>query len=341
MLLLVIATVAMALALVALAAGVVRYRRQTSEELKALRDLQQKDESFQLLNQNVLGLRQSVDLKIKEVNDRLGTAVQAFSRVQRGLGRLDKLGESVDELQSLLGSQKLRGNLGEQVMVDLLKDFIPADIRETQVTLSSGVRVDAVVRTSEGKIPIDAKFPLENYQRASKAGSSKEREAAMHELHKNARKHVRDIATKYICPGETVDFAVMYVPSEAVYDAIQEDPDVATAAQKRVFIVCPTNFCALLSLIMLNLEGERLAGEARNVMNALRGIQRMTGKYEDQLQVAAGHVRKAHNAMGTTTKQWEELKGSIDGAAELESPRVEELDEAGSSDDEQHLRAVR
>ncbi len=342
MIFLVVVTATMAVALFALVISTVHHRRQTADELRSLQELQRKDEGMQLLNQNVLGLRQSVEGKVKEVNDRLGTAAEAFTRVQHGLGRLDKLGESVEGLQSMLGSQKLRGNLGEQVMVDLLKDFIPADYRRTQVTLNSGVRVDAVVETTSGMIPIDAKFPLENYLKAAEAPGDDQRKTALHELYKNARKHVRDISSKYICPGETTDFAVMYVPSEAVYAAILEDPEIGQAARSRVFIVSPSTFCAFLSLVMLNLEGERLADEARNVMGALRGIQQLAGKFEDQLQVISGHVRKAGNAMGTADNQWNKLKGSIDAATELdievESPV--EPTSSGDEDSQQHLQAV-
>ncbi len=342
MVFLVAVTAVMAVALFVLVISTVHHRRETSNELRSLQELQRKDEAMQLLNQNVLGMRQSVEGKVKEVNDRLGTAATAFTQVQRDLGRLDKLGDSVKGLQSLLGSQKLRGNLGEQVMVDLLKDFIPADYRQTQVTLSSGVRVDAMVKTSGGMIPIDSKFPLENYKRAAQATDEDERKAALHELYKNARKHVRDIATKYICPGETTDFAVMYVPSEAVYTAILEDPEIVQAARNRVFVVSPSTFCALLSLVMLNLEGERLADEARNVMSALRSIQQLSGKFEDQLSVTAGHVRKAGNAIGLADQQWNKLKGSIDTATELEI-QVEshvEPESSGDSDSQQHIRVV-
>ncbi len=339
MVFLAVTTALMAVAVSILVVSLMHHRRQISAELNSLQELQRKDEGMQLLNQNVLGLRQSVEGKVKEVNDRLGTAAAAFTQVQRDLGRLDKLGESVEGLQTMLGSQKLRGNLGEQIMVDLLKDFIPADYRKTQVTLKSGARVDATVKTSGGMIPIDAKFPLENYRRAAQASEEEEREAALHELYKNARKHVRDIASKYICPGETTDFAVMYVPSEAVYSAILEDPEIVQAARNRVFVVSPSTFCAFLSLVMLNLEGERLADEARNVMGALRSIQQLSGKFEDQLGVTAGHVRKAGNAMGIADREWEKLKGSIDAATQLD---VRSADSEELADDEspEHLRAV-
>lgn len=342
MVLLAVAVGVMAVAILVLVLSVTNHRRQTAAELRSLQEMQQKDEGMQLLNQNVLGLRQSVEGKVKEVNDRLSTAADTFTRVQRDLGRLDKLGESVEGLQSMLGSQKLRGNLGEQVMVDLLKDFIPADYRKTQVTLRSGVRVDAAVETTGGMIPIDAKFPLENYAKATRAKGEDERKAALHELYKNARKHIRDIASKYICPGETTDFAVMYVPSEAVYSAILEDPEILQAARSRVFIVSPSTFCAFLSLVMLNLEGERLADEARGVMSALRSIQQLAGKFESQLSITAGHVRKAGNAIGATDKQWEKLKDSIDAATQLEikADVPGEPERPDSDDAQQHLRAV-
>lgn len=289
-------------------------------ELRQMREAQIKNEASQGSSQKQIeGMRQSLDIKIKEVNDRLNSAAEAFTTVSHGLGRLDKLGESVEGLQSLLGSQKLRGGLGEQVMADILKDFVPPERRSTQVTLKSGTRVDAVVYTSAGMIPIDAKFPLENYQKAFDAADEAERERALNELHKNARKHVRDVASKYICPGETVDFAVMYVPSDSVFAAIKEDVQIeADAIKKRVFMVSPGMFCTLLSLVMLNLEGERMAGEARNVMAALRGVQQFADKFGEQLRVSAEHVRRAYNSIGEADKQWERLRGSIDSAAALD-----------------------
>ena len=129
-----------------------------------------------------------------------------------------EIGKQINQLQNILSSPKLRGNLGETLLEDLIKQVIPRGFYEFQHTFRDGSKVDAIIKTSERIIPIDSKFPKDEFERYINAENESEKNNAMTRFSKAMKNQIDDIAAKYIKPAEnTFDFAIMFIPSESMY----------------------------------------------------------------------------------------------------------------------------
>src|SRR5206468_9986502 len=133
-------------------------------------------------------------------------------------GQMNEIGRNMRELQEFLKSPKLRGNIGEQVLKDLISQIFPKNSFYLQHQFKSGDKVDAAIKTDAGILPIDSKFPMENFQKFNKSQTDEEKVHYQKEFARDVKKHIDAISKKYILPEEgTMDFALMYVPSESVY----------------------------------------------------------------------------------------------------------------------------
>jgi DNA recombination protein RmuC len=155
---------------------------------------------------------QRLEKQGESFNQRLDNAAKVISGVQRNIGEFSEIGRGMKDLQQFLASPKLRGNIGEQVLKELLKQFLPQESFNLQYTFKSGEKVDAAIKTSAGIIPVDSKFPMENFRKMQ------EDKAYTKTFESDVKKHIDDISRKYILTDEgTLDYALMYIPSEAVY----------------------------------------------------------------------------------------------------------------------------
>ncbi|MBU0578762.1 DNA recombination protein RmuC, partial [Patescibacteria group bacterium] len=178
----------------------------------------------------------------RNLNERLDNTARVIGNVQKNIGEMSEIGRGMKELQEFLQSPKLRGNIGEEVLKDLISQTFPKSKFYLQHGFKSGERVDAAIKTAAGIIPIDSKFPMENFQKMSKAKSGEEKKRAKRDFVNDVRRHIRDISKKYILPEEgTMDFALMYIPSEPVYYEIVNNVALTDYARRvRVYPVSPT-----------------------------------------------------------------------------------------------------
>ncbi len=232
-------------------------------------------------------------------NQRLDNAARVIGEVQKNIGEMSEIGRGMKELQEFLRSPKLRGNIGEQVLKELLTQMLPKQAFFLQYHFKSGVVVDAAIKTTNGIIPIDSKFPLESFRRINAAAESAEREVARKEFVKDVKKHINDIASKYILTDEgTIDYALMYIPSEAVYYEIANDPDLFDYAYaKRVMAVSPMTFYAFMKAILMSFEGQKIEQRAKEILTTLRSIQKDYTKVDESLGVLNRHIGNAYNQM--------------------------------------------
>src|SRR3990172_10563859 len=198
----------------------------------------------------------------KELNQRLDKAAIA-------IGEMSELGRNMRELQEFLKSPKLRGNVGEEVLKDLISQIFPKNSFHLQYQFKSGERVDAAIKTDAGILPIDYKFPMENFTKMVKAKTEKEKEDFRKELIRDVKKHIDAISKKYILPEEgTMDFALMYVPSESVYYELVNMTDIMDYARsQRVYIVSPSTLYAHLQTILLSCEGKKIETRSKEVFS--------------------------------------------------------------------------
>jgi DNA recombination protein RmuC len=228
-----------------------------------------------------------------DLNTRLDNAAKVVSEVSKGLGGLAEatkkvfeVGKDIASLQEILRSPKLRGGLGELFLGDLLAQIFPPAHYSLQHRFKSGEAVDAVIKLGQNIVPIDAKFPLENFKRVVETATEDERRTAKKKFIGDVKKHIDSISVKYILPDEgTFDFALMYIPAENVYyeliikdDAIDTDKGLLNYAfVKRVIPVSPNSFYAYLQTILLGLKGMHVEAQAQEI---LKNLARLSGDFE-------------------------------------------------------------
>ena len=242
----------------------------------------------------------------RQLNERLDKAAAVIRDVGHEVGQMNEIGRNMRELQDFLKSPKLRGNIGEQVLKDLITQVFPKNSFHLQYEFSSGEKVDAAIKTDAGILPIDAKFPMENFQKLSKAQSEEDVKTFRKDFVRDIKKHIDTISKKYILPAEgTMDFALMYVPSEAVfYEVVSMDDLVEYAKTQRVYLVSPTTLYAHLQTILLSFEGRKIEEQSREILRLLQGLQIDYDKVTDSLDVLGKHLTNASNQYGNVNKNF-------------------------------------
>jgi len=260
----------------------------------------------------------------KSFNERLDNAAKVIGEVQKNIGEFSEIGRGMRDLQEFLQSPKLRGNIGEQVLKELLSQMLPKQSFHLQYTFKSGEKVDAAIKTSAGIIPVDSKFPMENFRRMmsanKKPAAAKSYGEARKEFERDVKKHIDDIAKKYILTEEgTIDYALMYVPSEAVYYEIVNSQSLFEyAGTKRVLPVSPTTFYAYMRAILMSFEGQKIESQAKEILAALRAIQKDYTKVEDNLNILQKHLTNAFNMIGNVFSSFSQLGQKITSTRSLE-----------------------
>jgi len=261
----------------------------------------------------------------RNFNERLDNAAKVISAVQRNLGEMSEVGKGIRTLQEFLQSPKLRGGLGEEVLKEMIGQTFPKNAFHLQYAFKSGVKVDAVLKTEAGLLCIDSKFPMENFNLMLKGETEAERNLGKKQFISDVKKHIEDISRKYILPEEgTMDFALMYIPSEAVYYEMVSIQDLSNFARKlRVYPVSPNTLYAHLQVLLLSFEGKDLETKSREVFRILRAIQKDYGKVEENMGVLQKHLTNAFNTMSTVFGSFTSLGQKISSTQRLGSGEKE------------------
>lgn len=255
----------------------------------------------------------------RSFNDRLDNATHVMSQLQRNLGEMSEIGKGIRTLQDFLQSPKLRGGLGEEVLKEMIGQTFPKNAFHLQYPFKSGVKVDAVLKTDAGLLCIDSKFPMENFNLMHTAETESERNFAKKQFIQDVKKHIDDISRKYILPEEgTMDFALMYIPSEAVYYEAVNIPELSTLARRmRVYPVSPNTLYAHLQVLLLSFEGKDLELKSKEVFRILRAIQKDYGKVEENLSTLQKHLNNAYNMMSNVFSSFNQLGQKITSTQNL------------------------
>ena len=291
------------------------------------------DNSTQLIQQQLGQMIGHVNERLREnseilqqthqsVGQRLDNAARVVGDVQRSLGGLEEanrkiyeVGKDIASLQEILRSPKLRGGLGEFFLEDLLAQVLPPQHFTTQYCFRSGEKVDAVIRLGNSLVPVDSKFPLENFKRIIDAAVDDDQARAKRQFAADVRKHIDAIATKYILPDEgTYDFALMYIPAENVYyeiiikdDSAEEKGLSYYAMSKRVIPVSPNCFYAYLQAIVLGLKGMTIEQRAKEIIECLSRLQGDFTRLRDEFGVLGKHLGHAQSSYQSAEKRVEQL----------------------------------
>jgi DNA recombination protein RmuC len=272
-------------------------------------------------------INSSLAVNTKDINDRLLRATEVIGDLKREAGAFSEVSRSMKSLQDYLQSPKLRGNIGEMVLKDLISQMFPVSSFELQHSFKSGSIVDAIIKTDAGLLPIDSKFPMENFQKMMSTTIKAEQESLRRAFTRDIRAHVVAISKKYILPEEnTLDFALMYIPSESVfYEVASSDELMDFARSNRVYPVSPNTLYAALQTILLSFEGKKIEQKAKEVFKLMRGIQKDFSKTTDSMVTLGGHLTNAYNKFSDVQTQFNSIGQKLNSTRQLTGDIDEKL----------------
>lgn len=254
------------------------------------------------------------------LNQRLDKAADVIGALQKEAGEFSSVSRSMKELNDFLKSPKLRGNIGEQVLKDLITQIFPKKSFHLQYSFKSGTKVDAAIKTDAGILPIDSKLPMENFQSLMSAKTTVQKTSARRLFYRDVKKHIKDISQKYILPEEgTMDFALMYLSSEPVYYEVVNSNTLSDFARRsRVYPVSPTTLYAHLQMILLTFEGKKIESKSREIFRLLRAIQKDYQKVEEKLSTLGSHIGNAYNKFSEVSRSYTLIGQKLNSPSQLE-----------------------
>ena len=268
------------------------------------------EKSSRRLGEQVKELIERNDRRLAEISGKVEESLQkgfenttkVFLDVQKRLAIIDKAQEKIAELsgnvvslQEILADKRSRGAFGEVQLSALVANLLPENSYSLQHTFENGVRADCVLFLPEptGTVCIDAKFPLESYRKMTDPDAAEsDRRAAEQQFRQDIRKHIRDIAAKYIIPGVTSDGAVMFIPAEAVFAEIHAHyPDLVEEAQRaRVWLASPTTMMAILTTARAVLKDAATRKQVHIIREHLVMLSKDFGRFRTRMDNLAKHI---------------------------------------------------
>lgn len=267
------------------------------------------------------GAQRAVSAELKASTEMLGSIRQQLGEVQQS-GR--ELSEAARTIEMVLGGAQTRGSLGEVALERMLSDSLPQPAYETQYRFSTGEVVDAVVRFRNKLLPIDSKFPLDDYRRMMKEGPDAHKGFAQ-----AVKAHTDSIAKKYILPDEgTLDLALMFIPSESVYYELLMTTDAKGTAletycrSKRVVPVSPNSLYAYLRVILMGLQGLQVEENARRLLASLGGLKKQLDTFGEVYEKLGTHLRNAQQSYAEADGKLERARTALDQIAQGALPEA-------------------
>jgi DNA recombination protein RmuC len=262
------------------------------------------------------------------VQQQLQHVARAVTDVQGSLGKLGEanqriyeVGRSIAGLEQILKSPKIRGGLGETFLENLLGQMLAQGHFALQHQFTTGDRVDAVIHIGDRLVPVDAKFPLENFQRLVAETDETARKQWRRAFVRDVKSRVDEIAKKYILPDEgTYDFALMYIPAENVYfeaivrdESIDEDAPAVYATSRRVIPVSPNSLYAYLRVIVLGLKGLQIERSAQEIQARLARLGGDLDKFREAFDVVGRHLTNARNKYDEASNALNRVEAKLEG----------------------------
>src|SRR4030042_6961666 len=264
-----------------------------------------KKEESSLIMQQLNHMNQVLDNKVSEstrtIQTQFNQSAKIIGSVTEKLTKLDdtnrqvmSFADQLQNLQDILKNPKQRGVLGEYYLETVLKNVLPPGSYQTQYPFKDGTKVDAVVFVDKRIIPIDSKFSLENYNRMIQTQDPAEKKRLETAFINDLKLRIEE-TSKYVRPEEkTMDFAFMFIPSEAVYydllinkiGAIAEDTNklIYYAGKKKVVVVSPTSFLAYLQTVLQGLRNQKISEQAKTIIKQVEKLGRHLAGYSEHMK---------------------------------------------------------
>lgn len=306
-----------------------KLKQEQAKEVLALLEKQIENLRSQM-NENFNWFTQQLNDRLKEnvqivqatnlnIGQRLDNATRTFGEVQRHLGELSQANQRIYEitkdivnLQDIFRAPRIRGGFGELFLSELLRQILPGDFYLLQYRFNSGEIVDAVIKLAGGLVPVDAKFPLENFRRLMETKGDEEKKTQRKKFLADVKVHIDNIAAKYILPDEgTFNFALMYIPAENVYyetvireEASEGEKDLtAYALSKKVIPVSPNSFYAYLQAIVLGLKGFQVEKNVREIVDYIARLESDFNRFKEDYVLLGKHLLNARNKFEESEKK--------------------------------------
>jgi len=324
--------------------------KKTSSKIDEIKSARSENQALTLMQQQIGQLTQNINQQLQNMSTQFqkttGNIGSTLGDVKKDLGKMEEVtrevlekAKDISNLENLLRAPKFRGGFGELFLGDLLAQILPPAHYKLQYKFKSGEKVDAIVKIGNNLVPIDSKFPLENFKKYLAEEDSKEKEDLRKKFVSDVKKHIDDISEKYILPDEgTFDFALMYIPAENIYyetilkeDSLGEERSIFSyAIQKRVLPVSPNSFFAYLQVIVLGLKGLQIEKSAQYIFQSLARLQGDLSRFKNDFQILGTHLVNAKSKFDDAEKRLERFSGKLELASE-EKP--EQLPEKKSSEE--------
>ncbi|HOM77861.1 DNA recombination protein RmuC [Patescibacteria group bacterium] len=282
------------------------------------------------LDEQLKSQRDAMGQQTKVLWERLENATNVIGKVQEHLGGINELGKDMKDLNNILKSPKLRGGLGEQFLYEILETSLPKDLYRTQYAFKNGAICDAVIFTDKGIIPVDSKFPMENFKNMISA-KEEEKENYKKAFLRDVKKRIDEVAGKYILPEEgTTDQAVMYIPSENVfYELIVHSTKVEEyARRKNVLMTSPNTFSFFVKTILVAYQQHEIEKNAKEILKSLGGIKVEAEKFGGDLETLSKHILNSYKNMEKVNSSFADLFGRIERVQSIgenvEQPKITE-----------------
>jgi len=262
----------------------------------------------------------SVQQQLQHVGRVVGDVQGSLGKLGETNQRIFEVGKNIAGLEQILKSPKVRGGLGETFLENLLSQMLMGHY-ELQHQFSTGDRVDAVVRIGDRMVSVDAKFPLENFQRMIQESEDAARKPWRRAFVRDIKARVDEIAKKYILPDEgTYDFALMYIPAENVYfeaitrdESLDEDPPGVYATSNRVIPVSPNSLYAYLQVIVLGLKGLQIERSAQEIQERLARLGGDLEKFRDAFDLVGRHLTNARTKYDEAGSALNRVEAKLEG----------------------------
>ncbi len=276
-------------------------------------------------------LQRTLGASQQQLTTQTTSTQRALADLSRQLGvlgeqsaRIGELAKDIGSLQDLLRAPKPRGGFGELMLERLLQDCLPASAYDVQYTFKDGSRVDAVVRYGGRIVPVDAKFPNESYTQIALARDDADRRTRRRAFLQQVRKHVDSVA-RYISPqDQTIDFAFMYLPSEAIYyeltlgDGSPDEPDIlAYCADRHVIPASPNTLLAYLQVVALGIRGLAMQERTRDLQQGIAQVRREFERFVGLHDQLGHHLENATKKFDETERALGRASAAIEGLAQV------------------------
>jgi DNA recombination protein RmuC len=336
--------------------------RATASKIEDIKQAQTQDKALALMQQQIGQLTHNINQQLQNMSSQFqkttGHIGGTLGDVKKDLGKMEEItrevlekAKNISNLEGLLRAPKFRGGFGELFLGDLLTQILPSAFYTLQHKFKSGEMVDAAIKIGDNIVPIDAKFPLENFQKYVNEEDPKAKEDLRKKFVTDVKKHIGDIAKKYILPDEgTYDFALMYIPAENIYyetilkdESFGEERSIFSyAIKKRVLPVSPNSFYAYLQVIVLGLKGLQIEKSAREIFQHLARLQGELTRFRKDFQVLGTHLVHAKTKFDDSEKRLDRLSDKLELASgsqtEKLAPKIEGdhfAEEEGGIDEEE------